>query len=230
MQTPGTGLLLTRDPRNYSTRASQRSNPSCCSWLISPTGSSLPSDQLNSCLKFSMRVLQNNHLCSYSISHSLQNHVFNQTQTYQGLNVPEKTGNNMFTSGGGPLSQPSPYTKPPPIDIQLRAADVYFQYCHNQPYSLFHEQTFREKLTACQVPFHLLFAFLASVVRYSTDAYYGDKIDAIATYTRCSWKAIVMPWNGIEDDAGISIVQTMLLLAIIDYTGDYAFPTRLEEC
>ncbi|KAF5682495.1 transcriptional regulatory [Fusarium circinatum] len=27
------------------------------------------------------------------------------------------------------------------------AADLYFQYCHNQPYSLFHEETFRHRLT-----------------------------------------------------------------------------------
>ena len=33
------------------------------------------------------------------------------------------------------------------------------------------------------------------------------------------WKAMVLPWNGIESDVGITIVQTILLLAIIDYTG-----------
>lgn len=70
------------------------------------------------------------------------------------------------------------------------------------------------------MPQHLLFAFLASAVRYSSDPYYKDKVGAISTYAVQAWKAMVLPWNGIEkDDVGISIVQTILLLAIIDYTG-----------
>ncbi|KAL8749962.1 MAG: hypothetical protein Q9199_007368 [Rusavskia elegans] len=69
-----------------------------------------------------------------------------------------------------------------------------------------------------QVPQHLLFAFLASSVRYSTDPYYEDKVGAISAYSVKAWKAVVLPCNGIETDVDISIVQTILLLAIIDYT------------
>ena len=120
--------------------------------------------------------------------------------------------------------QGSPFSKPPPMETIIGAADVYFRFCHNQPYSLFHEESFRNRLASNDVPQHLLYAFLASAVRYSTDPYYTDKVGAISTYAMQSWKAMVLPWNGIETDAGISTVQTILLLAIIDYTG------KLQDC
>ena len=123
------------------------------------------------------------------------------------------------TLSNGSNATASPFTRPPPIETQLAAADVYFRYCHNQPYSLFHEESLRRKMAANEVPHHLLFAFLASAVRYSEDEYYEDKVAAISTYAMQSWKAMVLPWNGIKNDAGIATVQTILLLAIIDYTG-----------
>lgn len=98
------------------------------------------------------------------------------------------------------------------------ALDVYFQYCHNQPYSLLHEETLRSRLALGQVPHHLVFAILASAARFTTDLYSGHKKHAIDLYAMESWRALVVPWNGIEDRVGISIVQTILLLAHIDYT------------
>ncbi|KAL8678770.1 MAG: hypothetical protein Q9186_004921 [Xanthomendoza sp. 1 TL-2023] len=114
--------------------------------------------------------------------------------------------------------QQSPFSRPPSMETIIGAADIYFRYCHNQPYSLFHEENFRNRLVSNEVPQHLLFAFLASSVRYSTDPYYDDKVGAISTYAVKAWKAMVLPWDGIGTDVGISIVQTILLLAIIDYT------------
>ena len=64
-----------------------------------------------------------------------------------------------------------------------------------------------------------MFAILANIVRYSDDPYFSDKIEAVTTYSQQSWKGIVMPWNGLQSDAQLSVVQTILLLAIIDYTG-----------
>ena len=69
------------------------------------------------------------------------------------------------------------------------------------------------------MPTHLAFALLASTVRYSDDPFFEDKIAAVAGYASQSWKSIVMPWNGIQSETELSIVQTILLLAIIDYTG-----------
>lgn len=112
-----------------------------------------------------------------------------------------------------------PYSRLPPTDKIRAAADLYFRYCHNQPYSLFHEAGLRHKIDCGEVPTHLLFALLASTVRYSSDAFFMDKNSACQSYANLSWRAITMPWNGIQSDAELSTVQTILLLAIIDYTG-----------
>ena len=101
----------------------------------------------------------------------------------------------------------------------MRATDDYFRFCHNQPYSLFHEDSFRPRLERNEIPTPLMFAILANIVRYSDDPYFSDKIEAVTTYSQQSWKGIVMPWNGLQSDAQLSVVQTILLLAIIDYTG-----------
>lgn len=137
---------------------------------------------------------------------------------------PLLRGDSGFGNWQNPLGipgaqQPSPFSRPPPLETIIGAADIYFRYCHNQPYSLFHEDNFRTRLASNEVPQHLLFAFLASAVRYSEDPYYEDKVGAISTYAVQAWKAMVLPWNGVETDVGISILQTILLLAIIDYTG-----------
>lgn len=116
------------------------------------------------------------------------------------------------------MASNSPYTKLPPIEIIRSAADLYFRYCHNQPYSLFHEANFRNKIELDELPSHLVFALLASTVRYSDDPYFANKNSAVSGYAHQSWKSIVMPWNGIQSDAELSIVQTILMLAIIDYT------------
>ena len=156
-----------------------------------------------------------------SIASSLQN---NSVAAPRSPSLPGAPGfinwQSSVTVPGPP--QPSSFTRPPPMETIVGAADIYFRYCHNQPYSLFHEESFRNRLASKEVPQHLLFAFLASAVRYSEDPYYEDKMGAISTYSVQAWKAMVLPWNGIETDVGISIVQTILLLAIIDYTGESA--------
>lgn len=119
---------------------------------------------------------------------------------------------------GGMLGTSQSFTTLPPKDIIRSAADLYFKHCHNQPYSLFHEQSLREKIETDEIPSHLLFALIASTVRYSNNPYFNDKSAAVSGYAAQSWKSIVMPWNGLQSEAELSIVQTILLLAIIDYT------------
>lgn len=73
-----------------------------------------------------------------------------------------------------PATASEPYGSLPPIDHIRSAADLYFRYCHNQPYSLFHESSLRHKIEVGEVPTHLLFALLASTVRYSSDPFFED--------------------------------------------------------
>ena len=113
----------------------------------------------------------------------------------------------------------SPYTGLPSLDIIRAACELYFRFCHNQPYSLFHEPSLRNKIELEELPSHLLFALLASTVRYSSNPFFEDKkATAVSAYAAQSWKSIVMPWNGMQSEGELSIVQTILLLAIIDYT------------
>ncbi|KIM95780.1 hypothetical protein OIDMADRAFT_45088 [Oidiodendron maius Zn] len=117
-------------------------------------------------------------------------------------------------------AQPSVFSVLPGTNVLLSAADAYFRHCHNQPYSLFHEETFRRDLVLGIVPAHLAFAFLATSIRFLSDpAYTADKVTWISGYARESWKAIVLSGEGLEKTAGISVVQALILLAVIDYTG-----------
>jgi hypothetical protein len=122
-----------------------------------------------------------------------------------------------------PSRQPAhiaPSSTTPPLGSLQSAADAYFKYCHNQPYAVFHEQSFRDKLASGTLPTHLFFAFLATVTRFSPDPQFRDnKFQAIEAYAAESWKSIILPWNGVENAAEISTVQAILLLGVIDYTG-----------
>lgn len=105
----------------------------------------------------------------------------------------------------------------PPMNVIRSAAYLYFKYCHNQPYSLFHEESLREKIESGKVPMPLLFALLASTVPYSKDPCFEEKSIAVSAYATQSWKSIVMPWNGTQSEEELNIMQ-ILLLAMIDYT------------
>ncbi|KAL5381303.1 hypothetical protein DPSP01_007294 [Paraphaeosphaeria sporulosa] len=133
-------------------------------------------------------------------------------------NTNESLSSQSEEPSGVVLDGTQDFTALPSKDILRSTADLYFKFCHNQPYSLFHESSLRQRIELDEVPTHLLFALLASTVRYSDDPYFEDKSAAVSAYASQSWKSIVMPWNGIQSEPELSIVQTILLLAIIDYT------------
>lgn len=105
--------------------------------------------------------------------------------------------------------------------VLLSAADLYFRYCHNQPYSLFHEASFRKRLAATTVPRYLCLAFLATARRYSgLDHLQIQDAEGVSARATEAWNCIVLPWTTeIGNEAAISIVQAILLLSVIDYTG-----------
>ena len=110
----------------------------------------------------------------------------------------------------------------PPQEVLHDLIDVYFARVQNQPYSFFHERSFREKLALNSLPEFLIFAVLASALRFSSNPYYGEsQSEAIKLYASESWKLIVSVWFGPESDPDIHICQAMTLLSIIDFTGNY---------
>jgi hypothetical protein len=56
----------------------------------------------------------------------------------------------------------------PPPEIMEEIVNLYFTHCHNQPYSLFHEETFKIKLAAGFVAPEVQFAILCFATRYQT--------------------------------------------------------------
>lgn len=122
-------------------------------------------------------------------------------------------------------------TIPPPA-VLLDTTDVYFRHCQNQPYCYFHEETFRRELLAGRLPEYLIFAFLATAVRFSTDPYYANKqTEAGYHYARTSWQSIISHQLSKEDGMDFQMVQAANLLAIIDFTGNALHRTRdLVRC
>ncbi|CAI7586310.1 unnamed protein product [Penicillium manginii] len=107
-----------------------------------------------------------------------------------------------------------------PSPVLLSSIDLYFTYCHQQPYSFFHEENFRQRLMNGLIPDHLLFAVLATAVRFSTNSFFqGRTREATTTYANRSWKAIVHRCFTRNDTADLMTVQTITLLAIFDFTG-----------
>lgn len=124
------------------------------------------------------------------------------------------------SSIGSANAQTTSFSTLPPLETLLAAADSYFKYCHNQPYAVFHEQSFREQLASGTLPPHVIFAFYATAIRFSPDPRFREnRSQAIDGYAKESWKSIILPWNGLESAAEIGTAQAILLLGIIDYTG-----------
>lgn len=108
-----------------------------------------------------------------------------------------------------------------PLPVLLSTIDVYFLYCHNQPYSFFHEANFRRRLSDGLIPDHLLFAILATAVRFSTHPFFAGKThEAAVTYANKSWRSIVGSCFARNEVADVMTVQTITLLAIFDFTGE----------
>ncbi|RMZ83261.1 hypothetical protein DV738_g1273, partial [Chaetothyriales sp. CBS 135597] len=106
-----------------------------------------------------------------------------------------------------------------PLPIILETLDIYFTWCHNQPYSFFHEESFRTKLSQGKIPDHLLFAILASAVRFSKNPFFDDIFETALFYSNKSWQSIVSSCFSANKVADLMTVQTVTLLAILDYTA-----------
>lgn len=98
--------------------------------------------------------------------------------------------------------------------------DTYFTHVHNQPYSFFHEPSFRSKLASQSLPRCLVLAVLASAVRFSNHEYYAGRTkEATEAYSRESWLAVLSDHLTVEENMNPTVVQTMTMLAVADYTA-----------
>jgi hypothetical protein len=108
--------------------------------------------------------------------------------------------------------------------------DTYFEHVHNQPYSYFQEISFRQKLESNSLPRCLILAVLSSAVRFSIHEYYSGKTrEASEKYARESWLSVLADHLTVEDSLNVHVVQTVNLLAVVDYTGKFCVSVRCYQ-
>jgi hypothetical protein len=111
----------------------------------------------------------------------------------------------------------------PNADTLESLADVYFRYCHNQPYCYFQEQSFRAQLRDGSLPSYLLLAFAATAARFSDrTSWAGYQPGAMKYYAKTAWQQIIT--QSLDEDHSVSIhtVQAANMLGVLDYIC--AFP------
>lgn len=117
----------------------------------------------------------------------------------------------------------------PPEDVFMAVIDSYFMYCQNQPYSFFHENNFRERLSKQEIPRHLVLAVMATAARFCPHPYFTDRaLEMSIEYANRSWKLIVADCFTVERAAEVSAVQTVALLGLFDFTGTDILQTKMH--
>lgn len=107
-----------------------------------------------------------------------------------------------------------------PVQAFMAVIDAYFHYCHNQPYSFFHEENFRQRLRAQTIPKHLVLTVIAMAVRFCLHPYFAGRVhEASVDYANRAWKLIVSDCFTVGKVAEVSTVQTAALLGLFDFTG-----------
>lgn len=102
----------------------------------------------------------------------------------------------------------------------MAAVNAFFACCHNQPYSWFHEGTFRQRLAEKLIPTHLLLAVMATAIRFCTHPTFpGRATEASVAYADRAWRLILSDGLTGGRVTEVSTVQTIALLGLFDYTG-----------
>lgn len=104
--------------------------------------------------------------------------------------------------------------------VLLSLIDIYFNCCHNQPYTYFHERTFRNRFEEGVLPDYLMYALAATACRFSEHEFYKDRqAEAIEAYASASWAHIFEHSFTSGDSLEIHMVQATSMLAVVDFTG-----------
>lgn len=96
--------------------------------------------------------------------------------------------------------------------------NTYFEYCHNRPYSLFHEGNFRARLAQQELPDYLLLAIVATTLRFSGSFAWSVKPGTDIQAATSSWKRLDALYLA-KNNTDIHTVQTLALLSVFDFTG-----------
>lgn len=114
-------------------------------------------------------------------------------------------------------------------DQQYGLIDLYFSHCHNQPYGLFEEDSFRQRFLATKVPCHLLLAITALSSRFATQqALNANPVDLACRCADLAWQFISPSCFSGADSLDIGVMQTLTLLCIYDFTGTFLTASKLK--
>ncbi|KAH7268504.1 fungal-specific transcription factor domain-containing protein [Fusarium solani] len=146
-------------------------------------------------------------------------HLMNLMNEHPYHHRPNPAGSADTNVVSASMPNPQPDDTFPPIETLLFAADVFFRFCHNQPYSLFHEATFRQRLVSGELRPHLVWALLAAARRYSSlpNLQLNDPDDA-QFYAKKAWDCMKLPWSGgVSDEEVVPILQTIILIVNVEH-------------
>lgn len=114
------------------------------------------------------------------------------------------------------ISSP-PSTLPDPETI----INNYFQFFHDQPYSFFNEDYFRQQFRAGLLPTAVQYAVFAIAFRFSIQSNINANPGQGQRYADMAWSAAMAQCFGNEEGPDYRMVQALTLLAIYDFTGKW---------
>ena len=107
--------------------------------------------------------------------------------------------------------------------------DLYFLFCHNQPYAFFHEATFREDFDNGLISEFLVLSILTMSIRFSHEPYFQGRQEQLTTeYALRAWNLVLHECFSSEDGLDYHAVQAATLLAIHDFTGTVTSAHNIE--
>ncbi|KAJ6114928.1 hypothetical protein N7486_000706 [Penicillium sp. IBT 16267x] len=148
-----------------------------------------------------------------------------QSSEFQDFALPVNQSLPQLIDSGAPLfpslsPPPDNHSTLPPAPVLWSIIDTYFEHVHGHPYSYFQEASFRHKLQSNVLPRCLVLAVLSSAVRFSKNEYFqGNTQDASEKFARESWLSVLTEHLTVEDNLNVHVVQTVNLLAVVDYTA-----------
>ena len=101
---------------------------------------------------------------------------------------------------------------------------MYLRYCDSQPLPLFHRQSFVETL-GDRNP-ELILSILALALRYTDERVVGRKDHEVTGYVEAARK--IVSKKVFHGTVELSTIQSLCILALVDFTGEFFVPHRLE--
>ncbi|RBR15914.1 uncharacterized protein FIESC28_07116 [Fusarium coffeatum] len=144
--------------------------------------------------------------------------------------VPARSTPSAILQTPTPLTVQSPVPDRPQSRSLSFAADIYFRFCHSQPYALFHEPTFRQRLADDSLPSYLLWGFLSAARRYSSlPVPQPNCADDASAYAAKAWECMDLPWHASASAENVlTVIQTIILIVSTEVPAGLCTPAHMK--